>query len=447
MQSCNYEIVQFRSYDEFKTNLHLYKKNLVIFDELVLKGNRKSLFNDINNSGPSIYYLFLMNDENDFKENFIQGIEKIFFLKKPFDLEELKIKVDNILQSNISDITKFNLNLNIPLLEKTEKTKNIFNGIKKVVNNNFNVLISGESGTGKRQIVNTINSLMPKPNYMLELDFLDYRSTNFRNLLEDNIDFSEFLQKKEINANTDPKIIYFKDIDLLDAELQIILTSFLKSKKGRKYFFKNRKIIATTTKNMKQSLRNNNFSNELFYLLEMYNIFSIPLRHRSEDIKILVEEIIVEYNSKYETNKTIDVNAYSDLSNYIWPGNITQLKNFIHRCLRLEGVNLLSKKNIIEELKNEFQYAEKGFIEDWKINFSEVVAKNIRGYLAYNKKINSGIYYKLLKEFERPLIIEILNHTNNNQLLSSEILGINRNTLRKKMADYEIEIIKKASRD
>ena len=67
--------------------------------------------------------------------------------------------------------------------------------------------------------------------------------------------------------------------------------------------------------------------------------------------------------------------------------------------------------------------------------------------MAYNKKINSGIYYKLLKEFEKPLIIEILNHTNNNQLLSSEILGINRNTLRKKMADYEIEIIKKASKN
>ena len=91
--------------------------------------------------------------------------------------------------------------------------------------------------------------------------------------------------------------------------------------------------------------------------------------------------------------------------------------------------------------------AVKNFIENWKLNFSDLVSKNIRGYLAYNKKINSGIYYRLLKEFEKPLIIEILNHTNNNQLLSSELLGINRNTLRKKMADYEIEIVRKATKN
>ena len=64
-----------------------------------------------------------------------------------------------------------------------------------------------------------------------------------------------------------------------------------------------------------------------------------------------------------------------------------------------------------------------------------------------NNKIESGLYYKLLKEFEKPLIIETLKFTNNNKLLSSQLLGINRNTLRKKMEDYEIQVVKNTSSD
>ena len=80
-------------------------------------------------------------------------------------------------------------------------------------------------------------------------------------------------------------------------------------------------------------------------------------------------------------------------------------------------------------------------MENWKINFNNFVSANIKGYLS-NSKIESGLYYKLIKEFEKPLILEILKFTNNNKFTSSQLLGINRNTLRKKMEDYEIEITK-----
>ncbi len=351
------------------------------------------------------------------------------------------------MQSSISSNVKIDLKLNLPLLEKTEKTKNIFEGIKKVINNNLNVLISGEAGTGKNQIVYTIYRLMQKSNHILEFDSLDYNSTYFKDLLFNKLNFKDFLLEKKYEYKEEPNIIYFKNIDLLDLELQAIFANYLNTKKGKNSFLKNKKFIASTTRNIKQSLRNNNFSNELFYLLDMYNIYSIPLRERLSDIKILVEEIILDYNNNNNLNKTLDVNAYNILTNYIWPGNITQLKNFILRCLKISEEKFLSRKLLVEELNNEFQYAENNFLDNWKINFSELVSKNIRGYLSYNKKINSGVYYKLLKEFERPLIIEVLNYTNNNQLLSAELLGINRNTLRKKMADYEIKIVRKATKN
>ena len=174
----------------------------------------------------------------------------------------------------------------------------------------------------------------------------------------------------------------------------------------------------------------------------MYNIFTLPLRSRKEDIKLLIREIISEFNLINKVNKEISDDAVEILETYLWPGNITQLKNFLHRCYKLSEENVLINRSLVKaEMDNEFKYANRDYLENWKANFNNFISSNIRGFLS-NNKIQSGIYYKLLKEFERPLIIEILKFTNNNKLLSSQLLGINRNTLRKKMEDYQIEVIK-----
>ena len=164
----------------------------------------------------------------------------------------------------------------------------------------------------------------------------------------------------------------------------------------------------------------------------MYNIFTLPLRSRKEDIKLLIREIISEFNLSYKLDKQISEDAIEILEDYIWPGNITQLKNFLKRCHKLSNDNLLINKRVVSlEMDNEFRYTNNDYLENWKLNFNNFISANIRGFLS-NNKIESGIYYKLLKEFEKPLIIEMLKFTNNNKLLSSQLLGINRNTLRKK---------------
>ena len=156
---------------------------------------------------------------------------------------------------------------------------------------------------------------------------------------------------------------------------------------------------------MKQILSNNNFSSELFYYLSMYNIFTLPLRDRKEDIKILVKEIIAEFNLVNKQDKTLTEDAYPLLEDYIWPGNLTQLKNFLKRCYDFSGNNISIKSNIIkQEINNEFKYANKDYLENWKINFNNFISANIKGFLS-NNKVGSNLYYKLIKEFEKPLII------------------------------------------
>lgn len=371
------------------------------------------------------------------------GIEVI---QKPFELKDLINKIEFLCEKE--NLVNSNLNIKIPFIDKTNKTKYIFDSIYKIINNNLNTLITGEIGTGKRQIANTISMLREPNKKLLEINFLDYKNNNLEKLLINKITKDEFLnskfQKKSELSNT----ILFTDIETMPMGVQKLLSVELKNQKNNLALIsRNTKIIATTSKNIKQILSNNNFSSDLFYTLSMYNIFTLPLRSRKEDIKLLIREIISEFNLSYKLDKQISEDAIEILEDYIWPGNITQLKNFLQRCHKLSNDNLLINKRLVSlEMDNEFRYTNSDYLENWKLNFNNFISANIRGFLS-NNKIESGIYYKLLKEFEKPLIIEMLKFTNNNKLLSSQLLGINRNTLRKKMEDYEIEVIKNTNTD
>ena len=416
------------------------KADIVLLDESLIE-NTNNILTEINSIKKKIN-IILISGGNLYSSdiNFFKYLE-IKIINKPFSLLGLKSQIDkfNNNKNNLED-----LRLKVLNLEKTDKTKLIYDSIIKIVKNNLNVLISGESGTGKNHIANTINSLISKNN-ILEFNYTDYVEENLYNFLLNKISAKNLLNFKGIK-NNNFECILLKDIETMSYKTQLLLFNELK-KKGSKSneIFNKKKIIATTTKNIKNILRNNNFSNELFYELDMYNIYTLPLRERTDDIKHLIKNILFQLNKAYNYNKELSLDSYIKMSEYIWPGNIKQLKNFITRIYNLANNNLIDNKIVLTELSNEFSYDEQNYIDNWKFNFRNFISKNIRGYLNNQKKIDSGLYYKILKDFETPLLIEILKYTNYNQLLSSELLGINRNTLRKKMFDYDIQVTKKTS--
>ena len=428
-------------YESFKSNLTNNDFNIGVLEEDVIKGKVRLFHNDLKNLTKKLPLLIITGGSFDL-QSFIDyddlGIEAI---QKPFELKDLINKIEFLCEKD--NLVNTNLNIKIPFIDKTNKTKVIFDSIYKIINNNLNTLITGEIGTGKKQIANTISMLREPNKKILEINFLDYKNKNFEKLLlnkitEDSFLDSKFLKKSEVSSS-----ILFTDIETMPLNVQKLLSAELKAKKNSSVLIsKSTKFIATTSKNIKQILSNNNFSSDLFYSLSMYNIFTLPLRSRKEDIKLLIREIISEFNLINKVNKEISDDAVEILETYLWPGNITQLKNFLHRCYKLSEENVLINRSLVKaEMDNEFKYANRDYLENWKANFNNFISSNIRGFLS-NNKIQSGIYYKLIKEFERPLIIEILKFTNNNKLLSSQLLGINRNTLRKKMEDYQIEVIK-----
>ncbi len=416
------------------------KTDIVVVEESLLE-NTNNFLTEINSIKKN-FFIILISCRNIYNlDTSIFKYLEIKIVNKPFSFLSLRSQIDkfNSNKSNFQD-----LNLKIINLEKTEKTKLIYDSIIKIINNNLNVLISGEIGTGKTHIANTINSLVTKNN-ILEFNYTDFIENNLYNFLINKKSRENLLISKGIK-NSNFKCILFKDIETMPLKTQLLLYNALKQRGSKlSEIFNKKKIIATTTKNIKNILRNNNFSNELFYELDMYNIYTLPLRERAEDINQLIKNILFQLNKSYNYNKELSLDSYMKISDYLWPGNIKQLKNFITRIYKLTNDNLIDNKTVISELSNEFSYDEQNYIDNWKINFRNFISKNVRGYLNNHKKIDSGLYYKILKDFEKPLLIEILKYTNYNQLLSSEILGINRNTLRKKMFDYNIQVTKKTS--
>tara|TARA_B100000963_G_C22597547_1_gene658624 strand:- start:191 stop:1555 length:1365 start_codon:yes stop_codon:yes gene_type:complete len=437
-----YDINYCENYYKLRTYLNNLDYIAVILDAAILKGNLSSFIKLLTNLERKIPVLILLNNETSLNDLFKIQYPFLELLKKPFLFRDIKEKLSFLLMHNKDK--PYNININIPLIEETYKTKKIFEGIKKVINNNFNVLITGENGTGKKQIAQTINNLSSEKKNMIEFSYVDYSNGDFEKLISDKMSLNALLSKRKISVKDCSNNIYFKDIDSLPMKLQLLLFNFFKKHYlNKNNIFYKKRIISTSSKNIRQSLQNNNFSNELFYFLDMYNIFALPLRDRLQDIPVICNEIIIDYNNKNSKEISLDENCFNLLESYFWPGNITQLRNFILRCCKLCNNDQIDTFLVKEELSNEFKYIEKDFINNWKINFSDTISRNIRGFLNNTNRINAGIYHKMLKEFEKPLIIEVLNYTNHNQLLTADILGINRNTLRKKMSDYDIRIAKK----
>ena len=433
-------------YESFKSNLLNNDFSIGVIEEEIIKGKLRLFHNDLKSLKKKLPLLIISGGNFELQRLLDYEELGIEVIQKPFELKDLINKIEFLCEKE--NLVNSNLNIKIPFIDKTNKTKYIFDSIYKIINNNLNTLITGEIGTGKRQIANTISMLREPNKKLLEINFLDYKNNNLENLLINKITKDEFLNSKFLKKSELSNTILFTDIETMPMGVQKLLSVELKNHKNNLALIsRNTKIIGTTSKNIKQILSNNNFSSDLFYTLSMYNIFTLPLRSRKEDIKLLIREIISEFNLSYKLDKQISEDAIQILEDYIWPGNITQLKNFLQRCYKLSNDNLLINKRLVSlEMDNEFRYTNNDYLENWKLNFNSFISANIRGFLS-NNKIESGIYYKLLKEFEKPLIIEMLKFTNNNKLLSSQLLGINRNTLRKKMEDYEIEVIKNTNTD
>ena len=205
----------------------------------------------------------------------------------------------------------------------------------------------------------------------------------------------------------------------------------------------NVRIIAATHQDLGTLIKDGIFREDLFYRLNVIPVNLPPLRLRLDDIKDLTNHFLIKCSKEGLNKKDISDEAILELKKYHWPGNVRELENFIRRLIVLVSSNTISKGDVEKNLQiiNSFDYYKSPISQN---SLSVSVENHLNNFFKSHKdKLPSaGLYSRILSEIERPLISICLNATKGNQIKASKLLGLNRNTLRKKIKELQIKYLK-----
>jgi len=365
------------------------------------------------------------------------------YIEKPFDIEELKIVVENAfrdlsLREELKMLKKAAAETENPqMIGKSPRMLKVFKDIGKVAAKDINVLITGESGTGKELVAKAIHynsSRAPGPfiainsasipKNLLESELFGYKRGAFTGAVKD---------KKGTIETANKGTLFLDEISELDPDLQAKLLRFLQEKEftplGSNEILKaDVRIIGASNKDLASAVQNGQFREDLYYRFNVVQIKLPPLRERKEDIPLLAKNFLRETTVKLETGeKELSRDAKALLQKYEWPGNVRELENVIKRACVLSSGTIIENKDLLIEEDN--SYSIKDFLEE-----------KLKHYLKDMTHIsNCNLYDTVLSEAEKALISIVFKETNGNQLKAAKMLGINRNTLRSKIKEYKIK--------
>jgi len=378
------------------------------------------------------------------------------YITKPFDLDVIDAIIEKIdkareMTSQVSllkEELKDRYQLEKTIIGNSQAMREIYKTIGKVAPSDITVLIQGESGTGKELIARAIHFNSKRlgkpfiaincaaiPKELLESELFGFEKGAFTGAVERKLGKFE-----QANGGT----IFLDEIGDMPLDLQAKILRVLQEKEvtrtgGSQSITVDTRIVAATNQDLEGSVREKTFREDLYYRLNVVPIHLVSLRERKEDIPLLVEYFLkkacseMELPTKQCTHETLTL-----LSSYSWPGNVRELENTIKRAVILSSDPLLTvndfsglRPNIGTSSRNE------------DISLEALVEMKLRSSLGNIDKMESGdLYGLILEQMERPLIRFVLEKTRGNQVKAADILGINRNTLRKKIQELDIEVKK-----
>jgi two-component system, NtrC family, nitrogen regulation response regulator GlnG len=201
------------------------------------------------------------------------------------------------------------------------------------------------------------------------------------------------------------------------------------------------RIIAATHRDLRQLIRQGLFREDLFYRLNVVPIRLPPLRERSEDIPALVRHFFQLAAAEGLPEKSVDGTAMDRLKAYRWPGNVRELENLVRRLAALYSQETIGLDVVEAELSDTAAPAEVAE-EPANEGLGAAVERHLREYFSAHRDglPAAGLYDRVLREIEKPLISLSLGATRGNQIRAAQLLGLNRNTLRKKIRELDIQV-------
>jgi two-component system nitrogen regulation response regulator GlnG len=204
------------------------------------------------------------------------------------------------------------------------------------------------------------------------------------------------------------------------------------------------RIVAATNKDLKQSINQGLFREDLYYRLNVVPLRLPPLRDRAEDIPDLVRHFVQQAEKEGLDAKRFDQEALELMKAHAWPGNVRELENVVRRLTALYPQDVITREIIETELRADIQDSpiEKSVVRGGSLSISQAVEENMRQYFASfgDGLPPAGLYERVLAEVEYPLILAALTATRGNQIKAADLLGLNRNTLRKKIRELGVSV-------
>ena len=361
------------------------------------------------------------------------------FLLKPIDIEQLQLVLKKALENLTlkSEVEKLQLivkedELTREFFGKSTKIKRLLSSVEKLAGSaDTTILLEGESGTGKEVFARYIHQNSPRKN----ASFIQINCSAIpKELAESELfghekgAFTGAMQKTKLgkfelaNGGT----ILLDEIGELSLDLQVKLLRVLQEKKfyrlgGEKEISVDVRVLAATNRNLEEEVKNGNFREDLYYRLNVANVFIPALRERKEDIPILAYSFLKEFSLKFNKEiKGINSEALGLLTSYPWKGNIRELRNVMERAIILLDGNELKE--------NHFSFLQ------------ETVSTAVIDDDKFVLKIPStGIK---IDQVLRTLLQKTLKITNGNQVKAAKILGLSRSKLRYRMEQLGIEVTK-----
>lgn len=380
----------------------------------------------------------------------------VAFLPKPFDLSELLATLDGALKrpgrvDKHKEPGVIELTPELSIVGNSQAMQDVYRAVARLIGNDLTVLINGESGTGKELIARALHELGPrkaKPFHAVNMAALP------RELIESELfghekgAFTGAHQRKtgafEIAHNG---TLFLDEIGDMPLEAQTRLLRVLQQGEftpigAVRTVRSNVRIIAATHRDLLDLVIKGEFREDLFYRLNVVPLRLPSLRERKEDIEALTLYFLKKAHKRGLPLKSLDTDAAEALANYEWPGNIRELENLTYRLAALNASANITHAQITHELHVPATNVIALPTEVISANLTQQIDTHLRAYFAAHSHSlpASGLYDRMLAMLEKPLIEHTLRATDGNQIQAARVLGINRNTLRKKISELGIEI-------
>lgn len=454
----DYEVFPMSNLSTMWNHISRGEGDLLITDVMMPDGSAFDLLPRIKKARPDLP-IIVMSAQNTFMTAVRASEAGAFeYLPKPFDLSELTATVAKALAERDSQRKKDLAEAapkdeEMPLVGRSAPMQEVYRTMARLIQTDLTVMISGESGTGKEVVARALHDFGKRKGG-------PFNAINMAAIPQDLIESELFGHEKGAFTGAHGRSIghferaaggtlFLDEIGDMPMAAQTRLLRVLQEGEftrvgGRDTIETDVRIVAATHRDLQQMIRQGLFREDLYYRLNVVQLHMPALRERRDDVADLAQHFAQKFASNGEPVKAFEKEALDVLRQHSWPGNVRELENLVQRFVALYPDEIISAESVRQELSV-------GEIST-PIKAQAVAADDLSGmverYLlqlfgkAQPELPANGLYQRIIDEIEVPLLEIALNNCNGNQIRASDLLGLNRNTLRKKIQAHDIQVTK-----